>query len=112
MQIFCGLVEFELADCEFYVHFDAQSAQPHEIVNDLAGVSRRGGIVEQSRLQHHFFRIKADPLVRTGIIIMTANRILVFPGKTKLEIVAGNSFMDTNRAWIHRSRAPEVAKLV
>ena len=43
---------------------------------------------------------------------MPANRILVFPGKAKLKVVAGNSFVHANRSRIHRSGAPEITEIL
>src|SRR3954469_13461194 len=42
---------------------------------------------------------------------MPANGILVFPGKAKLEVVAGNSFVHDDRARVLRRRAPEVTEI-
>src|SRR6266550_4464117 len=61
LQVFRGLCERELAERKFHVHFHAQRAETHEIVNDLARVR---AVIEQSSLQHHFLSIKADPFVR------------------------------------------------
>jgi hypothetical protein len=56
------LLERELAEREFHIHFHPERAQAHEIVNDLACVcglsSKRPG------LQHHLFGVKSDPFVR------------------------------------------------
>src|SRR5205807_7722013 len=55
--------------------------------------------------------VKADPFVRPGIVIMPPDRIFVFPGKAKLEIMSGNSFVDNDRPRILRGSAPEIAKI-
>ena len=68
-------------------------------------------VVEQAGLQHHFLRVKADPFVRARVVVMTADWIFVFPGKTKLEIVAGNSLVNGDRPRILRGRVPEIAEV-
>src|SRR5438552_18701555 len=68
-------------------------------------------VIEQAILQHHLLGVKADPFVRPGIVIMPPDRIFVFPGKAKLEIMSGNSFVDNDRARILRGSAPEIAKI-
>ncbi len=98
-----------LPSARFDVDFNPQRAQPHEIVNDLAGVRT---VIEQARLQHHLLGIKPEAFVRAGIIIMPANRVLVFPGKTKLKIMARDSFVDADWPGIHRSCPPEIAEFV
>src|SRR5438105_1108057 len=108
MQIFRGLIESELSERESYIYFDAESAQTHKVVNDLARVR---AVIEQSRLQHHFLGVKTDPFVRGRRVVMTSNRVLMFPGKTKLKIVTGNSFMNADRSRILRGRAPEVTEI-
>ena len=107
-EIFRGLLECEFAEGESHVHFHAERAQTHEIVNDLASVR---AVVEQTSLQHHFFGVKADAFVRAGVVVMTADRVFVFPGKTKLKIMAGNSFVHGERPRILRRRAPEVTEI-
>ena len=107
LQIFGGLLKGEFAEREFHVHFHAQRAQSHEIVNDLARVRT---VIEQTGLQHHFFSVKADPFVRTRVVVMPPDRVLVFPRETKLKVMTGNSFVNGDRPRIHRGRAPEVAK--
>jgi hypothetical protein len=102
------LVERKLAEREFDVHFHAQRAEAHEIVNDLACVR---AIIEQTGLQHHFFGVKADPFVRARIVVMPPDRVVVFPGKAKLKIVPGNSLVHSNRTGILRSRTPEVTEV-
>src|SRR5262249_32227898 len=67
-------------------------------------------VIEQPGLQHHFFSVKANALVRTRVVVMSPNRVLVFPRETKLKVMAGNSFVDGDRPGIHRGRAPEIAK--
>src|SRR5262249_19071703 len=95
------------AEREFHVYFHTQRAESHEIVNDLPGVR---AVIEQAGLQHHFFGVKADAFIGTGIVVVTSNRILVFPREAKLKIMAGNSFVDGDGPWIHRRRAPKVTK--
>ena len=70
------MLEREFAQCKFHVHFHAQRSQSHEIVNDLARVWT---VIEQPRLQHHFFSVKADPFIGAGIVVLTPDRIFVFP---------------------------------
>jgi len=41
---------------------------------------------------------------------MPPDRISVFPGKAKLEIMAGNPLVDSEGPRIQRCRVPEVAK--
>src|SRR5712691_608501 len=42
---------------------------------------------------------------------MPPDRVFVFPGETKLKIMAGNSFVNSDRPRILRSRAPEVTEV-
>ena len=102
------MIEREFAEREFHIHFHAQRAQPHEIVNDLA---RMRAVIEQTGLQHHFLGIKADPFIRAGVVVMPPDRVLVFPGKTKLKIMPGNSFVNSDRPRVFCCRAPEVTEL-
>ena len=44
-------------------------------------------IVEKTKLQHQLFSIEADSFVRTRIVVMPANRILVRPRKYELQIM-------------------------
>src|SRR5436309_10610652 len=108
MQIFRGLIEGELSERESYIYFHAESAQTHKVVNDLARVR---AVIEQSRLQHHFLGVKADSFVCTGVVVVPPDRVLVFPGKTKLKIMTWDSLVDSNRPRIHRRRTPEVSEL-
>ena len=43
---------------------------------------------------------------------MTPNRIFVFPAKTKLEVVAGDAFVDAEWPRIHRGGAQEVSEFI
>src|SRR5947208_11688506 len=97
-----------MAKTQYYIHFHPKRAQPHEIVNNLA---RMRAVIEQAILQHHLLGVKADPFVRPGIVIMPPDRIFVFPGKAKLEIMSGNSFVDNDRPRILRGGAPEITKI-
>ncbi len=100
------MLEREFAERKFHVHFHPQRAQAHEIVNDLARVR---AVVEQPGLQHHFLGVKTDSFVRAGVVVMTADRVLVFPRKTQLKIMAGNSFVNGDRSRILRGRTQKIA---
>ena len=102
-EIFRRLLEREFAERELHVHFHPQRPQAHEVVNDLARVR---AVVEKASLQHHFLGVEADAFVRAGIVIMPPDRILVFPGETKLEIMPGDSFVHDDRPRILRGGAP------
>ena len=107
-QIFRRLIEGEFAERESHVHFHAERAQAHEVVDDLAGVR---AVVEQSGLQHHLLGVKADAFVGARIVVMAPDRILVFPGKTKLEVMPGNSFVHGQRPRILRGGAQKVTEV-
>ena len=59
----------------------------------------------------NFLGVKANPLVRGGSIIIAANRVLMFPGKTKLKIMARDSFMNADRSRVLRGGPPKIAEL-
>ena len=68
-----GLVHREHSEREFDVYLNTQRrAQPHEVVNDFSGT---WAVVEQSGLQHHFFRVETDAFVGSRIVVLTTNRI-------------------------------------
>jgi len=105
LQMFRSLLEREFTEREFYIHFHRQRVQTHKIVNDLAFVRT---VVEQSGLQYHLLRVKADPFVRTRIVVMPPNPIFLFPRKIKLKIMAGNFLANCERAWILRHCAEKI----
>jgi hypothetical protein len=86
---------------------DRLDSETHEVVNDLARV---GAVVEQTGLQHHFFRVKADSFIFARVVVMTTDRVVVFPGKTKLKVMPRNSFVNGDRSRVFRRRLPEVAE--
>src|SRR5438093_5913925 len=107
LKVFRSLVERELADLKLHVHLYTQRVQSHEIVDYLACV---WAVIEQPGLQHHLLRIKPDPLIRAGVVVMPPDGILMSPRKTKLKIMTRNSFMNGDRPRIHCRRAPEVTE--
>src|SRR5205085_5130960 len=107
-EVLCGLIEREFTEREAHVHFHAKRAQTHEIVNNFARVR---AVVEQTGLQHHLLGVKADAFVRARVVVMTLDWVLVFPGKTKLEVMAWNSFVNNDRPRVLRGRAPEIAEV-
>ena len=96
-QVVRGLFQREFAERELYIHFYAERTKTHEAVNRLAGARI---VVEQSSLQHHLLRVKSNTLVSVRIVVVTTNRVLVFPGKTELKIMSGNPFVNRKRPRI------------
>src|SRR6266480_4291433 len=68
-------------------------------------------VVEQTILQHHLLDVKTNPFVGTGVVIMPPNRVFVLPGKTKLEIMPRNPFVNDDRPRILCGGAPEVTQV-
>ena len=97
LQILGGLRDRKLAQRQLHVHFHAQRAQPHHVVDNLA---RSRTIVEHPCLEQHLFRVKADAFIGPGIVVVTADRIRVRPGKRQLKIVSRHTLVNNSDARI------------
>ena len=91
LEISGSLVHGEFAERQLHVHFHAKCAQTHEVPDDLASA---GTVVEQSGMQHHFFRIKTDAFVGAGIMVVAAYWIGIHPGEHELKVMPGHPFVD------------------
>src|SRR5882762_5761076 len=68
-------------------------------------------VVEQSRVQHHLFRIKTDAFVGAGIMVVTAYWIGVHPGEHELKVMTGHPFVDDESPRVFRDGEREVAEV-
>src|SRR5262249_37772451 len=78
------------------------------IVDDLATARR---VVEEARLEGHLLGVESDPLVGPGVIVMTADRVLMSPREDELEVMAGYALVDDDRPGVAGRREAEIAEL-
>src|SRR5262249_5118338 len=78
LQILRRPVDVENAERELHVDLNSERTQSHKVANDLA---RLRTVVEQAGVEHQLLRIKPYALVRTRIIVVPADVILMGPGQ-------------------------------
>ena len=101
-------IDREISQRQFHIHFHAQNPQAHEVIHNLAQLWT---IIEETKLQHHLFGIKADTFIRAGVIVVSANRILMRPRKRELEIMPRHALMHDEWPWILGDRKRKVIEI-